>query len=615
MIFLSSRVSTALSIAIFFLGSTLQVQAYEGKTQSELEAAFKQAMDYLHSFNNDSAKIILSQLSHELCERKEMHTPFGLNVKLRYAEALEKDEENDVAIEKLLHVGEVSLDLEQWDVLAHSYLSLARLYEKLNRAESCEDVLKKAFSTIQTHKLDSIYPRLSIRYSSYHRFYGKKDSAMFFAREVVQTAPSFGLYEEEAVGNLLIGMLLDPSDYREIVKRYSLAGNYWKNSGDMVGYGSIMKNLSTIYLRKKNFRKALLYNDSALVAYKQAQTKGNDEPYYLYASYKERAEILSSLGRLDSALYYQKLGYEQELADAYLSNKEKVIEIDAKYKDEKKAKQLEEQAQLIAYEREKRNWLILGITVVLGLAGLLTYYALKLNWANITTREQAIAIAKANEDLSLSLQQQIMLQGEVHHRVKNNLQVLISLLELQSQDIEDPKALKNLEAMSHRIYSMAAIHEILYKKQGAEAIKLLDYTQNLCKHFSAFLGQQGKPIFELEMDNHSFNLETLMPLGIILNELLTNSLKYATSMGKQLSIQISLLRDKEGYFITYRDNGPGFPDGSLQEREGGLGTYLLKSMSRQLNGYIDSRNDNGAVYQVYFKTKNSQQSKIFTPQL
>lgn len=596
--------------SLFLLGVGLESKAQGSFENPRMQQEFSQAMEFLQSFKNDSAKVILSQLIHDLCETKELNTPFGLNVQLRYAEALEKDEENEMAIEKLLQIGERSKDSSQWDVLTHAYLSLARLYEKLKRDKSCKYVLRQASSTINTHQLDSIYPRFSIRASSYHRFYGDKDSARYFASEVIRTAPQFGLEEEKAVGNLLMGILLDNSHFKEIVTHFTLAGNHWKKVEDYMGYGSIMKNISKLHIQRNNFKQALRYNDTALVAYHKAAKMGHEHSFVFHSSYKDRSAILKELGQLDSALYYLQKGYEIELEAAYQDNKEKVIEIDAKYKDEKKAQKIQEQAHLIVYERKNRNLLLGVIFLVLLFATALIYYSLRLRTANQKTREQAVIITKANENLSASLQQQIMLQGEVHHRVKNNLQVLISLLELQSEDIQDPQALKNLETMSHRIYSMAAIHEILYQKEGAEVVKLLDYTQNLCQHFSSILDTSGKPVFQLDMQNQAFNLETLMPLGIILNELITNSLKYATRIGEQLKIHISLLPHSDGYYINYKDNGPGFPAGNLKERDGGLGTYLLKSMCRQLHGHLESRNENGAVYKVFFKEKNPIEQRL-----
>jgi len=193
----------------------------------------------------------------------------------------------------------------------------------------------------------------------------------------------------------------------------------------------------------------------------------------------------------------------------------------------------------------------------------------------------------------------------VHHRVKNNLQVIISLLELQREDIVDEEARKSLETMSNRIYSMAAIHEMLHQNRGTEMINLLDYTKSLCHHFRSFTEENKSPIFQLEIADNFFNLETLMPLGIILNELLTNSLKYANDLESKLKIKIKLETVQDGFMMKYRDNGPGFPNGTLMERDGGLGTYLLRSMSRQLDGHLICNNDEGAVCSIFFKEKNS----------
>ncbi len=196
-----------------------------------------------------------------------------------------------------------------------------------------------------------------------------------------------------------------------------------------------------------------------------------------------------------------------------------------------------------------------------------------------------------------------MLQGEIHHRVKNNLQVIISLLDLQQDDIHDPKALQSLQSMSNRIYSMAAVHEILYCKEGVETISLLEYTQTLCRHFRQIAPPDQEIIFDVDMETEELGLETLMPLGIMMNELLTNSLKYAAIPGLPLEIEISLKRCADGFCLFYRDNGPGFALGELGEREGGLGSHLLHSMCRQLSGQIKTHNDKGAVYRIFFRQK------------
>ncbi|MEM7369017.1 MAG: sensor histidine kinase [Bacteroidota bacterium] len=566
---------------------------------------FVEAKELLNSFKNDRANLILSELLQELSDKKQLNSPFGLKVQVRQAEALEKDHQDEEAILKLLQIAEVSKQQQQWDVLANASLSLARLQEKMGRDESCLIHLREAESTIKQHHLDSIYPRFSIRISSYHRLFGMRDSALFYAEEVLRTAPDFEQAEEEAVGHLLMGMLVARNSVEKAITHYTAAGQRWKTVEDYSGYGAVMANLSNLQMSIGNADLALSYNDSSLIAIDLAEKAGHDNRAFQSAIYQKRGKIFQVLGQHDSAFFYQEKGYQMELAFAYGQEQEKIVEIEARYKDEQKAQTIREQAQQILYEKENRNWLIILCACILTFAAILIHYAIRLRSANHKTIEQAVVITQTNEELSEALQQQILLQGEVHHRVKNNLQVLIGLLELQSEDLRDPQAIQSLEAMANRIHSIAAIHEILYHQQGTEMVDLLEYTQNLCKHFGLVLEGQRKPVFQLNMEKHRhFNLETLMPLGIILNELLTNSLKYATNLGNQLVIGIELQALPDGFCLNYRDNGPGFPQGNLQEREGGLGSYLLKSMSRQLNGYMESTNENGAVSRIFFKGKN-----------
>ena len=568
------------------------------------EEGFKQAKEFLVSFQNDSANIVLTKLLADLAITNELETPFGLEVRLRQAEALEKDHQDEEAIQKLLELVEVAARQNVWDVFANAHLSLARLHEKLNREDSCWLHLQVVNATIKKHDLGEIYPRYAIRTSSYHRQFNNLDSAMYYAKEVIRTAPKYGLSNDKAVGHLLVGLLLDNASYLEAIEHLKLAGATWRRYEDYSGYGAVLSNISRLHLQNNNTQLALLYNDSSLVAAKMAVTMGNDDPWMFYTNYKDRAIIYNELGRQDSAWYYLNKGYEMELKDVYEMNTSRIVEIDAKYKDEKKAERIKEQAHLIAHQKERRNYMLSVSVIILLFTAMVTFAYFRLRSANRKTEEQAKIINRTNEELGQSLQQQILLQGEIHHRVKNNLQVIISLLEIQIDDILDDEAKINLKAMSNRIYSMAAIHEMLYQKEDGEMINFQEYAQNLCGHFSNFSEEKNKPVFQLNFKDQYFNLATLMPLGIILSELLTNSIKYAsTTLGKQLTIGIGLEKTEDGYCIVYRDNGPGFSEGVLLEREGGLGAYLLKSMTRQLNGYLESKNDGGAVCNIFFKEK------------
>ncbi len=581
------------------------ILAQEPIEKSDIQEEFKQAKVFLLSFKNDSALLILDRLVDELASTNQLNTPFGIRVQFRQAEALEKDHKDEIAISKLLHVVEISKTYEQWDILAHAHLSLARLYEKINRPKSCLLNLDEARIVIDQHKVDSLYPRFSIRISSYHRIFDNVDSSIHYAKEVLRTAPIYNLFEEEAVGHLLMGMLLSKSSFETAIGHYSEAGKVWKQLEDFTGYGYTQNNLSRLYFSNGKLQEALKYNDSTLVAAAKSVAAGHDDFSLFYTSYKHRAHIFNALGKPDSAWLYIKKGYDIQLDQLRQENNEKVIEIDARYKDGKRIEMIAEQEKLILYEKERRYALIGIVLMTLVFLTILSYYYIKLRKANQKTRVQALTIIKNNKDLSKSLKRQVMLQSEVHHRVKNNLQIIISLLDLQKDEVNDIKTQDSLEAMSGRIYSMAAIHEILYRQEDMASVNLFDYIENLCMHSSNFSIEEQKPVFNIDIENHFFNLETSMPIGIMVTELLTNSLKYARVKDKKLEIFIAVTRIGESYCLSYKDNGPGFTKTKRDKDNEGLGTYLLKSMCRQLNGYMEVKTNKGASYQIFFKEKNN----------
>ena len=194
-----------------------------------------------------------------------------------------------------------------------------------------------------------------------------------------------------------------------------------------------------------------------------------------------------------------------------------------------------------------------------------------------------------------------MLQGELHHRVKNNLQIIISLLEMQSDDIKDESARERLYIMGERIHSMAAIHEILYTREGVSNASFPEYVHRLCRHFMELSSPANSPCLDFHLEEVWFDLETLMPVGIILNELLTNTRKYTAAMENEVNIGIALSSKNGVFTLRYHDNGPGFPNEKLEHREGGLGSYLLDSMTRQLGGSARTYNENGAVVELTFR--------------
>ncbi len=582
----------------------------------DMHQDYARAMDYLNAFSNDSANLIFTGLIEQLSAAGTLDSPLGLKVRLRQAEVLEKDEQDETAIQKLLSVVEDSRKQHQWAVYANAHLSLARLHEKMDRPYRCLQSLNLAGHIVETEALDSIYPRLCIRWSSYHRIFSDQDSALYYAREVIRTAPGLGQRDHEGTGHLLMGMLLAKKDrYEESASHYMRAGNLFKANQNFCGYGFILGNLSKLHLRNGHVDLALSYNDSFLIVGRRAISNGYDSTIVMSYYHKGRTAAFEAMGGLDSTLYHLKAFHKLELKRLQQSNLDEVVAVEARYYDEKKTQKIKEQGQLLQYEKARQNGLLFLIGLTLIFTAVLAYLYWKLRVANQKTKRQALTIQKTNEELSRSLEQEIMLQGEIHHRVKNNLQVIISLLDLQREDITDARALEGINSMSNRIYSMAAIHELLYQGKGTDRVNLKNYIQHLCDHFRQFAAEDHAPVFSLEVPNRPFNLETMMPIGIMLNELMTNSLKYAVLPGQPLIIDIQIQPCADGFCLRYQDNGLGFSRGMLKGRNGGLGAYLLKSMIRQLQGRLKTHNEDGAVYQIFFKEKNKKESYEFVSHL
>jgi len=259
----------------------------------------------------------------------------------------------------------------------------------------------------------------------------------------------------------------------------------------------------------------------------------------------------------------------------------------------------------MAYELIFISNMSLSILVFTSLifSGILSIACLGLLFVSRRIRNQNTVIKKTNASLRRSLDQSQIVYTELHHRVKNNLQVIISLVELQLEDIGDIKAKSKIEDMIQRIYSLAATHRT-FNNGYNEGIKIDDFVKNLCRIFESPIFSHKSVIIRKEIENLHFSMDTLMPIGMILHELITNSVKYFRNFKNKLEIDIRLQMYQEYILLKYSDNGPGFRDGTMPRKEGSLGNYLIGSMVRQLDGYWTTENDDGAVTHIFIKEKN-----------
>jgi len=332
---------------------------------------------------------------------------------------------------------------------------------------------------------------------------------------------------------------------------------------------------------------------------------------------KDFSEIV---GDYPAAIKYSK---EYIALDDSIFNKEKeLIAGDLKYKYETEKKELEiellnkdntlkEQELAESAQAQKRQfYVILAVLVVLLLSltvvTLLFKQAKRRKRTNAQLLEQNTIIEKQKEQVEQALfeitkrdEEKELLLKEIHHRVKNNLQVVSSLLELQSRK-EGETAQSAFADGQSRVRAMALIHEKLYRNDDIANIDFTEYTQQLVDQISSLYASKTAKI-DIDAKDFRFDIDTAVPLGLILNELITNAYKYAFSEASgQLSISVEPKGDL-GYELVVKDNGQGMPENFDFDKARSLGLRLVKRLSKQLYGNAAYNNHNGAEFKVLFK--------------
>jgi two-component sensor histidine kinase len=216
--------------------------------------------------------------------------------------------------------------------------------------------------------------------------------------------------------------------------------------------------------------------------------------------------------------------------------------------------------------------------------------------------ERTFELREANKELEKSLKEKEALLKEVHHRVKNNMQIVSSLLRLQSRKIKDKKALNVFQQSQNQIKSMALIHEKLYQSRNFSNIDFGSYIKKMITHLvNIYKEKEVKIKLSIHTEEIYLDINRAIPLGLIINELVTNSLKYAFSQGEEGEIYVHMTKSPEGkHTLLVGDTGLGIQaDKDVFDSET-LGIQLVQDLVRQLNGTIELEKDKGLAFKIVF---------------
>lgn len=424
---------------------------------------------------------------------------------------------------------------------------------------------------------------------------GKYDSALFYANESLKQAVKIDARDDMLASQVNLGAaMVNLGRYDEAlvllkdVEKKSLATNVKNN------LFSVYESLGDVYFNKEQFTEADVYYRKGLDISSKA-SRMEQKSIFL------RKLAKNSFSRGDFREAYEFSEQSKQISDTLFTeeNSRQINEMAAIYETGEKGKRIEKlnsenvvSAALAQRRKKERNYFILASVLLLGMAGL-AYGAFTSN------RKKKEQLAVKNNIIEKSLKEKEFLMKEIHHRVKNNLQVVSSLLKLQSHYIKDEQAQEAVNDSRNRVQSMALIHQNLYQEDNLTGIDVEDYIGKLCENLFQSYNIHPQRI-KLIRDIPPLNLDVdiVVPLGLILNELITNSLKYAFPGDRNGSIRIELKEEGTLLRLKVYDNGIGLPEGFHEKFQQTFGYKMITAFIQKLKGDINIYSEEGTKVEV-----------------
>ena len=220
-------------------------------------------------------------------------------------------------------------------------------------------------------------------------------------------------------------------------------------------------------------------------------------------------------------------------------------------------------------------------------------------------REAQFGLLRSEQAILTSLREKETLLKEVHHRVKNNLQVIASLLRLQAGYLSDPQARAMFEESQNRVHSISLVHEMLYRAGDLARVDFGDYLRTLTSHMADGWSSSGRLVqVSVEAAGVHLPVDTAIPCGLIVNELITNAFKHAFPGGRSGSIRVRAVHQPRGRLaVVVQDDGIGMPEDLNLTRAGSLGLDLVNTLIRQLRATVEIRRSGGTTFEIQFQAR------------
>lgn len=503
--------------------------------------------------------------------------------------------ELDSALSNYLMALEVFEELADSGNMTNALNNIGLVQENNGNAELALQYYRRALHIRQLIKdyrgLHSVRNNIAIIY----RKQGKVDSALFHFQRNLEYALKTSQKDAEALArHNIASAYMDTENWVKAVEGFKRALAIRMEINDRYGVASCNQNLAECFRRMGRAEEAIPYAEVALSVSEEIGASVQSAEVF-----KTLHECYQAIGNYEKAYQYQS--FERAIRDSlFAADKlQTITQMELRFESEKRSQQLrlaEQENQLqeekIKSQQSTRNYLFAIIAIGVVVVVILFLQAISLKSANdqLTTQKEVLASNAEEKELLLN---------EIHHRVKNNLQVVSSLLSMQSREVKDEQVLAALKEGRDRVHSMALVHQMFYQNhENAASIEAHKYVEQLCESLMRTYGAEELGVrLKLDMEHCLLDIDRATLIGLIINELVSNSLKHAFTNQADKQLSISLRSESDNFILQVNDNGSGQQS---ERKSESFGLKLVSSMTTKLKGQLTVVKEGGFSTRIEF---------------
>ena len=493
------------------------------------------------------------------------------------------------AIQLLFDALAIYEDLNDTSGIANAYTNIAVAHAIKRDLDFAEEYFVKAKELFEAVDMQRNVHTIVLNLAGIKMEREKYDEAIPMLQEALAYFEANGPLTEEARTYYILGNIYLFTNQLDLSEK-----NYWhaKTIFDSIGnpmrsYGCLLR-MSSVAEKRGDLDQAIDYAKDVLVQNDAAGLKNMS-----LRSTAQLASLYEQKKDYKTALEYQKMNMNWRDS---IYNEEKdaqIAELVERYESEKSKQELKEakaqiELQELKVRRQKvQQRILIGVSVSVLLILILVFLQLR------TRKKNNAILREKNAIINESLQEKEILLKEIHHRVKNNLQFISSLMNLQARHVSDPKTLSVLNEGKSRVQSMALVHQKLYQEENLKGVDMRDYIKTLMDNLVHSYDVTDRIAITQNVADLVLDIDSAMPIGMIVNELVINAFKYAFHEGQSGEVRISLTPNEDKLNLTIEDNGVGLPAEFSVDKSEQFGLNLVQSLAQKLKAKIDINSDQG----------------------